>query len=166
MAEQKGPAEPKEFLTVDNLSELLQVDNMTIYRLVRRGELPAYQIGRVLRFSRADVEEYLAKARIEVPKTLKRKGKSMLARYQDFQQELDNIFSQEIAAGKSQTEVWSTDLHRKVGGYPGPDHRMPICNKVMRDNMVEGDQLLVEPPKKQGKILIRYLLPRPLKTGV
>jgi 5-methylcytosine-specific restriction protein A len=166
MTGKTGPAEPKEFLTVDNLSELLQVDSMTIYRLVRRGVLPAYKIGRVLRFRRADVDEYLAKARIEVPKTLRGGGKSVSARYQDFQKELDDIFSQETAAGKSQTEVWSTDLHRRVGGYPGPDHRMPICNKVMRDNMDKGDQLLIEPPKKQGKILIRYLLPRPLKNGV
>ena len=54
----------KEFYTVKELAELLAVNPMTIYRMVSRGDLPAYQIGgKALRFRRSDIEVYLAKVR-------------------------------------------------------------------------------------------------------
>jgi hypothetical protein len=57
--------------------------------------------------------------------------------------------------------IVSGDLHRDVGGYPGPDHRMPICCRVMRDAMRPGDEIVDEPPKGTGATLaIRYKLPR------
>ena len=53
----------KEFYTVKELAELLQVTPTTIYRLMNRGELAYHQVGRAKRFSREDVEEYLKRAR-------------------------------------------------------------------------------------------------------
>ena len=55
-------------------------------------------------------------------------------------------------------------LHRQVGQYPGPDHRMPMCNGVMRSEMQPGDSVLNEPQKGQGASLtIRYEFPRSLR---
>jgi excisionase family DNA binding protein len=48
-----------EFYTVAQLAELLQLTEMTIYRMVERGDLPHYKIGRIKRFSTADVEVFL-----------------------------------------------------------------------------------------------------------
>jgi 5-methylcytosine-specific restriction protein A len=53
-----------------------------------------------------------------------------------------------------------------LGGYPGRDHRVPICCKVMKSAMARdyGDMPLQEPPSGQGASLtIRYVLPRPVE---
>lgn len=56
-------------------------------------------------------------------------------------------------------EVRSGDLHRAVGGYPGPNHRMPICCSVMYAMMQEGDQIIKTPPKGKGaNLIIQYSL--------
>jgi len=80
---------------------------------------------------------------------------------QDFQQELDNIFATATKQGKTYVDVKSGELHRRVGGYPSHNHRMPVCCQVMRRNMKPGDIILYEPPSGQGATLtIRYKLPR------
>jgi len=53
----------KEFYTVKELAQLLSVTPMTIYRLVKRGELPVHNIGGSKRFSKADVKAYLERVR-------------------------------------------------------------------------------------------------------
>jgi len=52
-----------EFYTVGQLAELLQLTPMTIYRMVRRGELACHAIGRIKRFRRGDVEIFLENSR-------------------------------------------------------------------------------------------------------
>ncbi len=52
-----------EFYTVGQLAELLQLTPMTIYRMVRRGELTCHAIGRIKRFRRGDIEAFLQRAR-------------------------------------------------------------------------------------------------------
>ena len=54
---------PQEFYTVKELAKLLRVTEMTIYRLVKRGEIATYHIGRVMRFRRDDIEGFLEKHR-------------------------------------------------------------------------------------------------------
>jgi excisionase family DNA binding protein len=52
--------EGQPFYDVRQLAALLNVNKMTIYRLVERGDLRAYRIGRALRFRPSEVEEFLA----------------------------------------------------------------------------------------------------------
>ena len=79
----------------------------------------------------------------------------------DFQKKLDEILKKSTEEEKSYVDIKSGDLHRMVGGYPGSDHRMPICCGVMRKNMRLDDKILDEPPKGQGATLkTRYQLPR------
>lgn len=52
-----------EFYTVGQLAELLQLTPMTIYRMVRRGDLACHAIGRIKRFRRDDVETFLENSR-------------------------------------------------------------------------------------------------------
>jgi|HubBroStandDraft_6_1064221.scaffolds.fasta_scaffold916691_1 excisionase family DNA binding protein len=58
------PEEVREFYTVSQLADLLQLTEMTIYRMVNRRELPCYAIGRVKRFRTRDVEEFLDACRV------------------------------------------------------------------------------------------------------
>lgn len=52
-----------EFYTVGQLADLLQLTPMTIYRMVRRGDLACHAIGRIKRFRRDDVETFLENSR-------------------------------------------------------------------------------------------------------
>lgn len=47
------------FLTVGEVARHLRVSNMTVYRLVKSGQLAAVRIGRSYRVRRNDVERYL-----------------------------------------------------------------------------------------------------------
>ena len=47
-----------EFLTVEELAALLKITKMTVYRMVKRGDLPYYAIGRVKRFRKQDIEHF------------------------------------------------------------------------------------------------------------
>ena len=80
---------------------------------------------------------------------------------QDFQNELERIFELAQKEGKAFVDVSSGDLHRKVGGYPGRNHRMPVCCNIMRHYKKPEDQIISAPPRGLGaSFTIRYLLPR------
>ena len=80
---------------------------------------------------------------------------------QDFEDALQEIFDLAQSKGENHVVVTSGDLHRRVGGYPGRNHRMPVCCGVMRRMMQRGDEILYEPPSGQGATLtVRYNLPR------
>ena len=81
---------------------------------------------------------------------------------QDFESAIQSHFRRATNQGRSYIEVLSGDLHREIGGYPSPDHRMPVCCEVMYRLMGPSDVLLYAPPKGKGASLrIRYQLPRP-----
>ena len=80
----------------------------------------------------------------------------------DFRKELAALFEAAANAGRARMVVRAGDLHRGVGGYPGTNHRMPMCCDVMYAEMVDGDEVLSAPPSGQGaSVEIEYLLPRP-----
>lgn len=47
-------------LTVAEVAAQLRVSTMTVYRLIKAGELPAARVGRSYRLRPADVDQYLA----------------------------------------------------------------------------------------------------------
>ena len=47
------------FLTVAEVARQLRVSNMTVYRLVKAGQLPAVRVGRGYRIGEDDVRKYL-----------------------------------------------------------------------------------------------------------
>ena len=81
----------------------------------------------------------------------------------DFRVALARLFGDGAKAGRDTIVVRAGDLHRIVGGYPGPDHRMPVCCDVMYAEMLdEADAILAAPTKGKGaSLVIEYLLPRP-----
>ncbi len=79
----------------------------------------------------------------------------------DFQTALNEIIRDAQAKGLPYVDVLAGELHRRVGGYPGPQQRLPVCCGVMRRNMGPDDRILAAPPKGNGASLkVRYMLPR------
>ncbi len=53
------------------------------------------------------------------------------------------------------------ELHRAVGGYPGPSHKVPVCCRAMRSAMENGDREIESPPSGSGASLtVEYRLPQ------
>ena len=50
----------KTYLTVDEVASRFGVNVSTVYRLVKRGRLPAFRVGKQWRFSQARLEEWVA----------------------------------------------------------------------------------------------------------
>ena len=48
------------FLTVQEVADLMRVSSMTVYRLIKAGELRALQIGKSYRLREDDVDAFLA----------------------------------------------------------------------------------------------------------
>ena len=48
------------FVTVAEVAEELRVSNMTVYRLVQSGQIPAVRVGRSYRIRATDFDRYLS----------------------------------------------------------------------------------------------------------
>jgi excisionase family DNA binding protein len=49
----------RKILTISEVAELLKVHPITVYRLIKQRKLPAFRIGRVLRFDADQLEDWL-----------------------------------------------------------------------------------------------------------
>lgn len=54
-----------ELRTVAEVAELLRVSNMTVYRLIRSGELPALRVGKSYRIRSGDLDTYLSTGSVQ-----------------------------------------------------------------------------------------------------
>ncbi len=56
------PTQPERprFLTVAEVAAQLRVSTMTVYRLIKAGELPAMRVGKSYRLREDDVDRFLA----------------------------------------------------------------------------------------------------------
>lgn len=80
---------------------------------------------------------------------------------EDFVAALENRMRAAALLDVDHIDVNAGELHRAVGGYPGPGHNMPGCCAVMNAAMRVGDVVLGGPPSGIGASLtIRYRLPR------
>jgi excisionase family DNA binding protein len=51
------------FLTIQEVSEWLRVKPSTLYAKVESGDIPHYKVGRLVRFKREDVDDWMEKHR-------------------------------------------------------------------------------------------------------
>ena len=49
--------------TIEEVAQLLKVSKLTIYDLVKKGELPVFRVGRQMRVDRADLQHYIQKGK-------------------------------------------------------------------------------------------------------
>ncbi len=52
-----------QYMSLEEVADLMGVTYQLIYRLVRSGELPAVRLGKLYRVSRADLEGYLERSK-------------------------------------------------------------------------------------------------------
>ena len=52
---EEEPDSSADFLTLEEVSDLLRVDVETVRRAIHRGEIPAVRVGRIFRVRRVDV---------------------------------------------------------------------------------------------------------------
>lgn len=55
-----GPSRAR-FLTVREVAQLMRVSTMTVYRLIKAGELASVRVGKSYRIREEDVDAYLAR---------------------------------------------------------------------------------------------------------
>lgn len=78
-----------------------------------------------------------------------------------FQSELKAQLSRAADRGAPSVVINSGELHRAIGGYPGRNHRMPVCCEAMYAEKRDGDRVISSPPKGKGASLsIEYKPPR------
>jgi excisionase family DNA binding protein len=53
-------------LTVGEVAQLMRVSNMTVYRLIKAGQLSALRVGKNYRLRRRDVERYLSERAVHI----------------------------------------------------------------------------------------------------
>ena len=53
-------------LTVAEVAATMRVSNMTVYRLIKSGELPALRVGKSYRIRESDVDRYLSERSVDV----------------------------------------------------------------------------------------------------
>jgi excisionase family DNA binding protein len=53
------PFVPGGLLTVSEVASAMRVSNMTVYRLIKSGELPAVRVGKNYRLRESDLERFL-----------------------------------------------------------------------------------------------------------
>ncbi len=56
-------------LTVGEVANMMRVSNMTVYRLIKSGQLAAIRVGKNYRMRRSDVERYLTERSVNVQVT-------------------------------------------------------------------------------------------------
>lgn len=59
-----GQPELESVLTINEVAQILRMHPTTIYRLVKRGELPGFKIGGAWRISKASLDSFLS---VDVP---------------------------------------------------------------------------------------------------
>jgi len=80
---------------------------------------------------------------------------------EDFRSALSSLLDEAERLGFSYIGITAGALHRRVGGYPGKEHRMPICCAAMRGVMGPSDRIVKQPPSGNGaSLLIQFALPR------
>ncbi len=85
----------------------------------------------------------------------------MSTNIEGFQTALSETLKTAENLGLVAVDVNSGNLHRRIGGYPGDNHRMPVCCDAMRHEMKAGDEIVSQPEKGKGaSLVIRYQLPR------
>jgi excisionase family DNA binding protein len=53
-------------LTVSEVADLMRVSNMTVYRLIKSGQLPAVRVGKNYRIRESDVGTYLSERSVRI----------------------------------------------------------------------------------------------------
>jgi excisionase family DNA binding protein len=60
-----GPPFDDDLLTVGEVAQIMRVSNMTVYRLIKSGQLAAIRVGKNYRIRRRDIDRYLSERAVQ-----------------------------------------------------------------------------------------------------
>lgn len=84
-----------------------------------------------------------------------------------FRIELRAQLEEAMKRGAQTIVVNAAELHRAVGGYPGPNQMLHSCCETMKTEMVAGDEIVGDQKNYQAAALtIRYRLPHADKMQI
>jgi len=162
----------KDYLSIDLRTANIVTDVLETSGIVRNVQVPSASTGRDIKGTQLLNTWAWIFDNVDHPQSVDHKlshdngGIAGGPKSQDFQTYLESLLKRAENNGESFFIIESGDLHRQVGGYPGPNHRMPICCEVMYSMMQQGDQILYAPPKGRGASLkIQYQIPRTGAAG-
>ncbi len=61
-----GSSMEEPLLTVGEVASVMRVSNMTVYRLIKSGQLAAIRVGKNYRIRRGDVDRYLSDRAVHI----------------------------------------------------------------------------------------------------
>ncbi|NLV22383.1 MAG: helix-turn-helix transcriptional regulator [Syntrophomonadaceae bacterium] len=103
-------------LTPEEVARQLQITRNTVYELVKRGELPAFRIGRKLRFDQHDVDMYKKTGKISENASLKNPAqpmaKNIAAAYAGLEKRQELV----ICGQDITLDILARHLERYIGG--------------------------------------------------
>lgn len=83
-----------------------------------------------------------------------------------FQEELNKLLVATEKMGGRAIEIRADYLYSRVEGYIYNIHKMSICANVLRENVQNGDKILVDPPKNdEWSLKVKFHIPRRKKNS-
>ncbi len=67
----------QDFLTINDVCALLNLKKSLVYSLVKAGKIPCYRFGKLIRFKRTEIEEWIKDQRQD-PSVVEEKAKAIL----------------------------------------------------------------------------------------
>ncbi|TWH51614.1 helix-turn-helix domain-containing protein [Sporomusa sp. KB1] len=61
---------PIVYYTAEEVAALLKITRFTVYKMINRGELPGYRIGREFRIEAADLDAFIRKSKEQLRQNL------------------------------------------------------------------------------------------------
>ena len=113
----------REFLTITELSEYVNIKRSTLYSMVESGEIPHYRVRRLIRFKKQDVDAWMENHRLEGA-NVNKKAKGILR-----------------AVNKPATDINSTvkkSIAQIKGNLYTPEHGRPDRVKGLRKGVSDG----------------------------
>ena len=68
----------------------------------------------------------------------------------DIANEIIRMQNEARAQGQKKIQINAGELHRRLGGYPGWNHRMPLVCHVMDSFLTSRDEIICAPTKGKG----------------
>ncbi len=62
----KQPKESAQIMTVEEVADFLKLSKITIYKLVKKGQLPGFRVGNSWRFRKDKILEIISKQMLDV----------------------------------------------------------------------------------------------------
>lgn len=61
--------EKHDFLTAEEVAEMLKVNIMTIYRYIKAGKIKAFKLGKNFRIEKKEFDRFLSSIKVDSPRT-------------------------------------------------------------------------------------------------